>query len=158
MIRNVRIDIHQRLKIKQAASIWTITTRTFPQQNHFRNKNIFTARPFSQQSTRPLSQQDHIHNKTIFTTRPYSQQENTKHAPLSPYCPWVSVPSVLWAHPATYEASPRHSSVPIQRRCAPVSRTWKVNATKKTVLVLTVHASKISQTEQNITQQYNTTV
>ena len=141
MIRNVRIDLHLYLKIKQAASIWTITTRTFPQQNHFRN-----------------NQQDHFHNQTIFTTRPYSQQENTKHAPLSPYCPWVSVPSVLRAHPATYEASPRHSSGPIQRRCAPVSRTWKVNATKKTVLVLTVHASKISQTEQNITQQYNTTV
>ena len=69
IIRNVRIDIHQRLKIKQAASIWTITTRTFPQQNHFRNKSIFTARPFSQQSTRPLSQQDHIHSKTKFTTR-----------------------------------------------------------------------------------------
>ena len=78
IIRNVRIDIHQRLKIKQAASIWTITTRTFPQQNHFRNKNIFTARPFSQQSTRPLSQQDYYHSKTIFKTRPYSQQENMK--------------------------------------------------------------------------------
>ena len=145
------------------------TTKPFSQQEHFHSKTIFTTINKTTFTTRPLSQPDPFHNKTIFTTR-YSQQdihrtifttrkhENTKHAPLSPYCPWVSVPSVLRAHPATYEASPRHSSVPIQRRCAPVSRTWKVNATKKTVLVLTVHASKISQTEQNITQQYNTTV
>ena len=131
------------------------TTKPFSQQEHFHSKTIFTTINKTTFTTRPYSQQD-IHNK-IFTG-PYSQQENTKHAPLSPYCPWVSVPSVLRAHPATYEASPRHSSVPIQRRCAPVSRTWKVNATKKTVLVLIVHASKISQTEQNITQQYNTTV
>ena len=124
------------------------TTKPFSQQEHFHSKTIFTAinkttfttRPLSQQdqfhnqtlfTTRPFSQPDRFHHKTIFTTRPYSQQENTKHAPLSPYCPWVSVPSVLRAHPATYEASPRHSSGPIQRRCAPVSRTWKVNATKK---------------------------
>ena len=144
IIRNVRIDIHQRLKIKQDYNNkTTFTTRPVSQPDPFHNQTVFT--------TRPYSQQDHIHNK-IFT-RPYSQQENTKHAPLSPYCPWVSVPSVLRAHPATYEASPRHSSGPIQRRCAPVSRTWKVNATKKTVLVLTVHASNTSQTEQIITQQ-----
>ena len=137
------------------------TTKPFSQQEHFHSKTIFTAINKTTFTTRLFSQQDHFsqpdpfHNKTIFTTK---KHENTKHAPLSPYCPWVSVPSVLRAHPATYEASPRHSSVPIQRRCAPVSRTWKVNAAKKTVLVLTVRASKISQTEQNITQQYNTTV
>ena len=67
MIRNVRIDIHQRLKIKQAASIWTITTK------HFHNKTIFATRTFSQQDHFHNNQQDHFHNQPISTTRPYSQ-------------------------------------------------------------------------------------
>ena len=112
------------------------TTKPFSQQEHFHSKTIFTA-----------INKTTFTNKTIFTTRKHKTRTAVAVLPVGVSA--VGTPgtsgnvrsvtaSLIGPHPAALCA--RIAYLESQRN-------------QKTVLVLIVHASKISQTEQNITQQ-----